>query len=98
MDLVRNVVALIDNARIANHALKLKNPSFDERLLLLGILVLRIFGDIAELFGLANPLVDFSTMDGFELIELSLELFEPVARQYDLFFVQSGLLGNAERR
>jgi hypothetical protein len=30
-------------------------------------------------------------MDGFELIELILELLEPVARQYDLFFVQSGL-------
>jgi hypothetical protein len=37
-------------------------------------------------------------VDGLEFIELILELLEPVTRQYDLFFVQSGLLGNAERR
>ncbi len=74
MDFVRNVVALIDDARVANHPFELENASFDERLLLLGVLVFGIFGDVAELFRLTNSFVDFSAMNGLELVELFLEL------------------------
>src|SRR5664279_2535617 len=64
--LVGDVIALIDYARVANHPFELEDAAFDEGLLLLGVLVFGIFGDVAEFFGLANSFVYFSPMDGLE--------------------------------
>ena len=76
MDFVGRVFRLVDEPRVANHRFELENAPFDKRLLLLGVFVLRVFAQIAVLFGLANAVVDFFAVDRFELVELVSRAFE----------------------
>ena len=73
--------------RHLQHAPKFQNLTFDQRLLLLGILVLRIFGDVAEFFGVADPLVDLAPVDGLEVVELLLQLLKALFGEHQLFIV-----------
>jgi hypothetical protein len=87
MHFVGRILGFVDDARVANHRLDFENSPFDERLLLLGIFVLRVFGDVAELFGLADALVDFAAMVGLQIFEFLLEFLETIFRQKGLFVV-----------
>ena len=78
MDFVLRVLRRIDDARVTNHRFDFKNAAFDEGLLLFRVFVFGVFGDVAELFGLPDTLVDFATMDGLELVELFLEFGQPL--------------------
>src|SRR5215469_15705256 len=80
-------LAFDDDLRVADHRLELHDAAFDERLLLFGILVFRVFGDIAEFFGLADAIVHLFAVDGLELVKLGLELAQSVGGQYGLFFL-----------
>jgi phage-related protein len=50
---------------------------------LLGVFVFGVFTQVAVLFGLANPIVDLFAMDRVELVELFLELLQPLSGQDD---------------
>ena len=72
MHFVGTALALDDDLRVADHRFELHDAAFDERLLLFRVFVFRVFGDVAELFGLADAVVHLFAMNGFELFELSL--------------------------
>ena len=93
MNGIGDEVALVDDAGVPDHRFELEHASFDEGLFLFGVFVLGVFRDVAELFGLADALVDFAAVNGLELVKLVLEFLEAVAGQNDLFIAQNRLLG-----
>jgi len=68
----------------------------EHRLLVLGIVVLGVLGDIPELPGNPNPLRDFAALLGLEQLDLLLELL--VALAGENYFLQSGLLSRKNGR
>ena len=72
MDFIGYVLGLVDEPGIADHRLELENAPFDERLLLFGVFVFRVFAQIAVLFRLANAVVHLAPMDASQLVELLL--------------------------
>ena len=59
------------------HAL---DAALDERLLVLGVLVLGVLGDVAVLLGLLDPGGDLRAAHVDELVELGAQLLETLAR------------------
>src|SRR5260370_31829295 len=86
-----DVVARVDDARVADHRFEFEDASFDKGLLLLRILVFGVFRHIAEFFGLPNALVDLAAMHGLEVVELVFELLQTITGQNDFFVVQKRL-------
>ena len=86
MHFVGAAFALDDDLRVADHRLELEDAPFDEGLLLLGVLVLRVFRNVAEFFGLPNSIVHLFAVDGFQFVKLGLELAQPIlGEEYFLF-------------
>ncbi len=56
--------------------LQLGDPALEHRLLVLGVVVLGVLGDVAELPRLLDPLGDLATLLGREQLELVLELLQ----------------------
>ncbi len=79
-------VMIVDHSSIAEHQFQLEDPPLYERLLVLRILIFGVLGEIAELFGELDPLRNFLSLDLLEVLQLILELFEPLAGQYRFFF------------
>src|SRR4051812_6746197 len=69
---------LVDQRRVLDHRLEGLDPALDERLLVLGVLVLRVLGEVAVLLGVVNPLRDLGTAHREHLVELRAELVEAV--------------------
>ena len=62
LDVVGRVV-VDDRVRGLDHRLEGLDPAFDERLLVLGVLVLGVLGHIAVLFRIVDPLGDLGPAD-----------------------------------
>ena len=58
--------------------LELGDPLLEHRLLVLGVVVFGVLGDVAELAGLLDPLGDLPPLVVLEVLELFLELLEPI--------------------
>src|SRR5712692_4638715 len=65
---------LVDHARVEEALLELGDPVLEHRLLVLGVVVLRVLGDVAELARLLDALGNLATLLGREVVDLLLEL------------------------
>src|ERR1700733_14371345 len=74
-DVGREVLCL-DDGRHAQLLLQLRDAALDHRLLVLGVVVLGVLGDISELPRLLDPLGDLPALLGGEQLELVLELLQ----------------------
>jgi hypothetical protein len=63
----------------------------EHRLLVLGVVVLRVLGDVAELARLLDALGDLATLDGREVLDLLFELRMPVGSEYDFLHCGSSV-------
>src|SRR5258708_3760069 len=78
-------VLALDDARVAHQLLEQKDPAFDETLLVLGVVVLGVLVDIAELLRLANSLSNFGPTLVAKHLELRLQAVQTLLREvYDL--------------
>ena len=77
LDVVGRVV-LVDDRGVLDQRLERLDPALDERLLVLGVLVLGVLGEVAVLLGVVDPLGDLGPLDGDHLVELRAELLEAV--------------------
>ncbi len=59
----------------------------EHRLLVLGVVVFGVFGDVPELAGNTNPLGNLAALLGLEIIDLLPELLVALGGEYD--FLQS---------
>src|SRR5712691_2225187 len=65
---------LLDHARGGEALLELRDPRLEHRLLVLGVVVLRVLGDVAELAGDFDPLGDLAPLLGREVLDLGLQV------------------------
>jgi hypothetical protein len=70
---VRAVVA-VDDRRVLDQGLEALDLALDEGLLVLGVLVLGVLGQVAVLLGIVDPLCDLLAPDVDKLFELSPKL------------------------
>ena len=78
LDVVGRVV-LVDDRGVLDQRLERLDPALDERLLVLGVLVLGVLGQVAVLLGVVDPIGDLGSLDGDHLVELRAELLETFA-------------------
>jgi hypothetical protein len=69
-------VLLVDDARAAQLVLELHDSRLQHRLLVLGVVVLGVLGDVAELAGLLDAVSDLAALVAFEVGDLLLELLQ----------------------
>ena len=62
---------LVDDRRAAQPLLELGDPLLEQGLLVLGVVVLGVLRDVAELARLLDPLGDLATLDGGQVLELA---------------------------
>src|ERR1700682_2156080 len=78
-------VLALDDAGVAHQLLEQKDPAFDEALLVLGVVVLGVLVDIAELLRLANSLGNLGPALVAKHLELRLQAVQTLLREiYDL--------------
>src|SRR5262245_47018840 len=80
LDVGRGVV-LVDDHGVLDQRGQGLDPALDERLLVLGVLVLGVLRDVAVLLGFLDPGRHLGTPDIDHLVELLADLFETFARQ-----------------
>ena len=80
-------MVLVDDRRVLDDRLEGLDPAFDERLLVLGVLVLGVLGQVAVFLGVVDAVGDLGTLDADHLVELLTELLEAIARQVCLLVV-----------
>ena len=71
-------VLLVDHRGAAELLLQVEDPLLEHRLLVLGVVVLGVLGDVAELAGLLDPLGDLAPPVGRENLDLFLQLLQTV--------------------
>src|SRR3954451_10618979 len=71
----------VDDLRRVQPLLELRDPRLEHRLLVLGVVVLGVLGDVAELARLLDALGDLATLRRLQLLELRLEPFEALGGQ-----------------
>ena len=71
-------VLLVDDGRAAHPLLELGDPLLEQGLLVLGVVVLGVLHDVAELARLLDPLGDLAALDGGHVLELLAELLQPL--------------------
>ena len=71
-------MVLVDDRGVLDQRLEGLDPAFDERLLVLGVLVLGVLGQIAVFLGVVDPVGDLGPLDRDHLVELGSELLETV--------------------
>src|SRR6185503_17654480 len=69
---------LVDEGRILDQRLERLDPPLDERLLVLGVLVLGVLRQVAVLLGVVDALGDLRPAHGNHLVELLAELLESI--------------------
>src|SRR5690606_25126367 len=77
---------LIDDAGIAEHALQGRDAPLDEGLLVLGVIVLGVFRDIAELQRLLDAGGDLPPLDGLQGLQLFFQLPQAFTGEEDFLF------------
>src|SRR5712691_1597983 len=78
-------VLALDDAGVPHQLLEQKDAAFDETLLVLGVVVLGVLVDIAELLRLANSLSNFGPALVAKHLELRLQAVQTLLREvYDL--------------
>src|SRR5258706_9523736 len=86
LDVIRGVV-LVDDRGVLDQRLERLDPALDERLLVLGVLVLGVLREVAVLLGVVDPLGDLGSLDGRHLVELGAELVEAIPAEIGRFAV-----------
>ena len=69
-------MVLVDDRGVLDQRLERLDPAFDERLLVLGVLVLGVLGQVAVFLGVVDPIGDLGPLDRDHLVELGAELLE----------------------
>src|SRR6476661_7966425 len=77
LDVVGRMV-LVDDRGVLDQRLERLDPSLDERLLVLGVLVLGVLGQVAVLLGVVDPVGDLGSLDRNHLVEFGAQLLEAV--------------------
>src|SRR5438034_6618850 len=83
---VRRGPVVINHPGVPQHLLQLQDPPFHKRLLVLGIFVLGVFHQVAELLGLLDPPGDFLAADRLEVSQLLFQFVEAFWSEDRLFF------------
>jgi hypothetical protein len=78
-------VRRVDHGGRTQLVLQRGDPRLQHRLGVLGVVVLGVLRNVAELAGLFNPRSDFTTAGGGELVELRLEVDKAFLREDDVF-------------
>ena len=89
-------VVLVDQRGVLDERLERLDPALDERLLVLGVLVLGVLREVAVLLGVVDPLGDLRAADGDHLLELVAELLEAVLADVGGLVVH-GVLGTPDK-
>src|SRR3954469_4870628 len=84
-------LARVEHARAAQPFLELRDARLEHGLLVLGVVVLGVLRDVAELPGLLDPLGDLPALGALEVLQLVLEVLEP-------FFGEDDVLLHVDRR
>jgi hypothetical protein len=71
---------LVDDHRVLDQRRQRLDSPFDERLLVLGVLVFGVLGDVAVFLGVVDSTRDFGSTDVDELVELFPDLLQPFFR------------------
>ena len=74
----------VDHRRGAELLLEGGDPRLEHRLLVLGVVVLGVLGDVAELARFLDALGDLAALDGGEVLDLILQLVEPFGGEQDV--------------
>ena len=74
-------VVLVDDRGVLDQRLEGLDPALDERLLVLGVLVLGVLREVAVLLGVVDPRGDLGPLHGEHHLELVAELVEAVLRE-----------------
>ena len=85
-DDIRVEVRGVDHGRRAKLVLELRDPRLEHRLLVLGVVVLGVLGDVAELARLLDPGGDLAAAHGRHVLELGLEVGEPFGGENDVLW------------
>ena len=67
---------LVDDGCPADALLEMGDPLLEQRLLVLGVVVLGVLHDVAELASVLDPLGDLATLHGRHVLELLAELLQ----------------------
>ena len=97
LDGVGRDVLGVDDLRRAQALLELRDPLLEHHLLVLGVVVLGVLRDVAELAGLLDALGDLAPAGGLQLLQLFLEPLEPFGGEDDVS-CHGGLVSVARRR
>src|SRR5829696_7285248 len=81
----------VDHLRGAELVLELRDPRLEHRLLVLGVVVLGVLGDVAELARLLDALRDLAAAGDGEVLDLLLELLESFGGEDDVLLHASSL-------
>src|SRR3989338_6779561 len=74
---------LVDRDRALQHLLERNYPAFQKVLVVLGLLQLGVLGEIPELHGVVDPLRHLGSALGAQLLELGLQLLQPLGGYVD---------------
>ena len=80
---LRSTSRFVDHARVQEPFLELRDLVLEHRLLVLGVVVLGVLGDVAELAGDADPVRDLAALLGREHLDLLLQLLVALRREND---------------
>ena len=80
-------IAGVDHARIGEPLLERRDLVLEHRLLVLGVVVLRVLGDVPELARDADAVCDFAAPLGRERVDLLLELLVALGRENDFLHI-----------
>src|SRR4051812_37457862 len=81
-DVLRDVL-LVDHLGVAKPLLQRRDPVLEQRLLVLGVVVLSVLGDVAELSRDPDPLRDLAAFVVRQVLDLLLELLVPLRSKDD---------------
>src|SRR3954468_15787473 len=84
-------LAGVEQAGAAQALLELRDARLEHGLLVLGVVVLGVLRDVAELAGFLDALGDLAALRGLEVLQLLLEVLEP-------FFCEDDVLLHVDRR
>src|SRR6476659_590835 len=83
-DLVSIDILLVDHGGAAQPLFELGDSSLEQRLFVLGVVVLGVLGDIAELARLLDPFRNLTPFGGRQELDFIFELLEPFRGDYGL--------------
>jgi hypothetical protein len=72
---------LVDQRGVLDQGLERLDPALDERLLVLGVLVLGVLREVAMLLRIVDALGNLGSLDGGHLLQLLAELVEALLGQ-----------------